>query len=252
MGTVTGFTAQKMQQIQDSTVVSGHVDFNTGHLILTTRDASTIDAGYVVGPPGAAGSTTLTLGQQLLSPVGGIQPFAGVTIPTGWLECNGASLARSGQGYDALFAALSNGGTPIYGAFDANTFYIPNLQGKFPVGKSGVVGDPAYTLGSSGGDKNAIIVAHAHTHSHGGATANASLSHHKIAGDLGERIWVSAAGAQNNTVSYTPAAGAATLSHVDDHDAHGHTINSDSTSAGILGTDKNMPPFVVIKYIIRY
>ena len=55
MATVTGFTAQRMQEIEDNTVVSGTVV--DGDLILTKQDGSTINAGAVQGPTGATGPT---------------------------------------------------------------------------------------------------------------------------------------------------------------------------------------------------
>lgn len=55
MATVTGFTAERMQEIEDSTVVDGMVDIN-GHLILIKRDTSTIDAGLVQGEQGLPGT----------------------------------------------------------------------------------------------------------------------------------------------------------------------------------------------------
>ena len=55
MAEVTGFTADRMKAIEDSTVVTGHVN-EAGELILTTRDSSIILAGYVIGPPGPPGS----------------------------------------------------------------------------------------------------------------------------------------------------------------------------------------------------
>lgn len=48
MATVTGMTAAAMQVIQDSSVVSGHIDVS-GHLILTRYDGSQIDAGTATG-----------------------------------------------------------------------------------------------------------------------------------------------------------------------------------------------------------
>lgn len=52
--TVTGYTAQHMQEIVDGVVVSGHV--TNGRLILTTTDGTQIDAGAVIGPQGPRGS----------------------------------------------------------------------------------------------------------------------------------------------------------------------------------------------------
>lgn len=54
MATVTGFTAERMQEIEDSTVVDGEIDVN-GDLQLLTRDGTPINAGHVVGPTGPAG-----------------------------------------------------------------------------------------------------------------------------------------------------------------------------------------------------
>jgi hypothetical protein len=53
---VTGITAAKMQEIADSTVVSGAVDGNS-HLILTTHGGTEIDAGDVQGDQGVPGPT---------------------------------------------------------------------------------------------------------------------------------------------------------------------------------------------------
>ena len=75
---------------------------------------------------------------------------------------------------------------------------------------------------------------------------------YQIAGDGGYRIWVSAGGAQNNTVTSTIGTGSAVLSHVDDHAPHHHTISADATASGVSPTDGNLPPFVVINYIIKY
>lgn len=52
MVAVTGITADRAQEIQDASVVTGHIDVTTGHLILTTGDATEIDAG--IARPDAA------------------------------------------------------------------------------------------------------------------------------------------------------------------------------------------------------
>lgn len=51
MATVNGFTAERMLEIENTTVIGGTVDAN-GDLILSQRDGTTIDAGHVVGPIG--------------------------------------------------------------------------------------------------------------------------------------------------------------------------------------------------------
>lgn len=53
MTTVTGFTAARMQVIEDETVVEGHISGN--NLILEQRGGTLIDAGNVRGPQGIQG-----------------------------------------------------------------------------------------------------------------------------------------------------------------------------------------------------
>lgn len=54
MATVTGFTAARMLEIENASIVAGAVDLS-GHLQLETQGGSTVDAGYVVGPAGPTG-----------------------------------------------------------------------------------------------------------------------------------------------------------------------------------------------------
>lgn len=52
--------------------------------------------------------------------------MASATIPSGWLECNGATVSRTT--YATLFAAIGT----AYGAGDgATTFQLPDLRGEF-------------------------------------------------------------------------------------------------------------------------
>ncbi|WP_293762593.1 phage tail protein [uncultured Aquitalea sp.] len=59
---------------------------------------------------------------------GEIVHFAGgsVSVPVGWLKCNGAAVSRST--YAALYAVLGT----LYGAGDGvNTFNLPDYRGEF-------------------------------------------------------------------------------------------------------------------------
>ena len=59
-------------------------------------------------------------------PPGTIIHYAGRTVPSGWLICNGARVSR--KDYAALFAAIGT----IYGTGDGSTtFGLPNLDGRF-------------------------------------------------------------------------------------------------------------------------
>lgn len=53
MASVTGYTAARMQAIEDQAIVDGSVQ--SGNLILERNNGGTINAGSVVGPPGPTG-----------------------------------------------------------------------------------------------------------------------------------------------------------------------------------------------------
>lgn len=89
--------------------------------------------------------------------VGEIKPFAGSTVPTGWLMCNGQAVSRAD--YAELFDVIGT----TYGTGDGSTtFNLPDLRNRFMVG----AGDE-YSLNDKGGAKTVTldvtqIPAHAH------------------------------------------------------------------------------------------
>ena len=99
-------------------------------------------------------------------PTATIVPWSDSSVPTGFLECNGAAVSRST--YSALFAIIGT----TYGAGDgASTFNVPDLQDNVAMGKSGTK-----ALASTGG-ANTV----ASTGNVGGSTANATLSTAQLA-----------------------------------------------------------------------
>ena len=83
----------------------------------------------------AAGSnrgSAITIDENFLTstvrqmPPGSVTAFAGASLPTGFLRCNGAAVSRTT--YANLFTAIST----IYGVGDgATTFNLPDLRGHF-------------------------------------------------------------------------------------------------------------------------
>lgn len=58
-------------------------------------------------------------------PTGSVQPYAGASIPTGWLLCDGSAVSRTD--YAALFAAIGT----LYGTGDGSTtFNLPDFTDK--------------------------------------------------------------------------------------------------------------------------
>ena len=94
-------------------------------------------------------------------PTATIVPWSDSSVPTGFLECNGAAVSRGT--YADLFAIVGT----TYGSGDGSTtFNVPDLQDNVAVGKSG-----SKNLGSTGGANTVTATGNV-----GGATANASLS----------------------------------------------------------------------------
>ena len=74
---------------------------------------------------------------------GMILPFsaAAASIPTGYLNCDGAAVSRTT--HSTLFNLI---GVSYGSGNGSTTFNVPNLSGRMPIGKSGT-----YALGSTGG-----------------------------------------------------------------------------------------------------
>lgn len=101
---------------------------------------------------------------------GMILPYAGSTVPDGFLICDGSAVSR--DDYARLFDLIGE----TYGAGDGSTtFNLPDLRGRAAVGR-----DPSQTefdvLGETGGEKAHILtVSELPTHSHSEITAVAAL-----------------------------------------------------------------------------
>mgnify|MGYP001186793290 FL=1 len=96
-------------------------------------DASVTLTGDVTGTANFSGGNVSIPTTYAVNPVstGVISMFGGSTAPTGYLLCNGAEISRST--YSSLFAIIGT----TYGSTGATTFTLPNLQDKFARGKSG-------------------------------------------------------------------------------------------------------------------
>lgn len=162
MATVTGYTAERMQTIEDETVVDG--DIVDGNLILVRRDGVTIDAGPTapMGPAGPAG------------PVGDPGPAGatGATGATGPAGADGASFNprgaySSGTSYAKLDVVSFN--TRNYAARVATTGNAPsgadtdNTQWQYlsGIGPAGAEGPPG-PAGPGASDEDVYTWAKAH------------------------------------------------------------------------------------------
>lgn len=239
MGTVTGFTAERMQAIEDGTVVSGTVN-DDGDLILTHHDGSTTNAGNVIGPAGAPGADGGG-GSGGSVPTGVMLAYTGAAAPSGFLLCDGSSYLQTA--YEDLFGVIGTN----YGSVDGTHFNVPDMRLRVPVGKT--VSGTGSTLGGTGGSKDAIVVAHTHTFT----TASAGSHAHNTDADSAIRYLAGTVGLVLKSwsdpiggVSADPMTFSSTAT--DSQGAHTHTGTTDSDGAS--GTDANLPPYSVVNWII--
>lgn len=100
--------------------------------------------------------------------LGELRIFAGNFNPRGWAFCRGQLLAISQ--YDALYALIGT----TYGGDGQNTFGLPDLQGRIPVGQGQGSGLSAYVIGQASGSESVTLASTempAHNHSFSASTA---------------------------------------------------------------------------------
>jgi microcystin-dependent protein len=165
-------------------------------------------------------------------PTATIVPWSDSSVPTGFLECNGAAVSRST--YAALFAIVGT----TYGAGDgSSTFNVPDFQDNVPVGKSGTK-----ALASTGGANTVSSTGNV-----GGTTANATLStaqlashSHNITIGLGSGSGTGARKQSNvNEDNATSSQGSGT----------GHQHNMSATFSG--DATSVLQPYLTVIYIIK-
>lgn len=98
--------------------------------------------------------------------VGEIRMFAGTFAPREWRFCNGDLISISE--YDVLYSLLGT----TYGGDGQQTFALPDLRGRLPIGQSGI-----YPIGAKAGAETVTLTSQqipAHTHALSGSTGNGS------------------------------------------------------------------------------
>jgi len=93
--------------------------------------------------------------------LGEIRLFAFPRVPVGWLACDGSlqSIANN----EALYTILGT----AYGGDGVQTFGLPDLRGRVPVGQGTPPGGASYVLGEvAGEDEHLLITTELPTHSH--------------------------------------------------------------------------------------
>lgn len=163
-------------------------------------------------------------------PTGGVLAWTTGTAPTGFLLCDGSAVLRAT--FTALNTLLSAAGYPFGNGDGSTTFNVPDLRGRFPLGKS--TAGTGSTLGATGGAIDHTHTGPSHTHSvvvtrdGWGQTLNTPSADGRL--NTG-----AAAGTGQFSSSYQPTADL--------------TVTSAAGGTGATGT--NNPPFLSLQWIIK-
>jgi microcystin-dependent protein len=211
----------------------------------------------------AAANVTSSIAALVMVPVGAIVPYAGIAVPTNWWSCEGQEVSRIS--YPQIFAVVGT----RWGAGDGSTtFNLPDLRGRTLVGmdtsSARVTG--ATNVGITGGAQTVALTAAqmpAHTHAVDPAVATTiSAGDHRHM--VSDKVVLQKAQTgypdediYGNGYHQTPAY----AFPADDPDrftttapAHTHTVDIPSTTTTSVGSGQaheNMPPYGVIRWIIR-
>lgn len=166
--------------------------------------------------------------------VGEIRQYAGDTVPTGWLECNGAEVAKSS--YPDLYIAIGD----LWGtASDNDHFVLPDLRGRVAVGFNSIDTD-FNTIGKTGGLKDSIVPLHNHTQNQHNHTQN--QHRHAVYYSTFEESGSGTTHEQVRNSGSTYYTGYTTPTN------NPTTATNNETGEDPAG--KNLQPYAVVKYII--
>lgn len=265
-------------------VANGGTGATTLNGVLTGNGASAITAVA----PGASGNSLVSNGSSWTStllestnlPSGIISAFAGNTAPTGYLLCDGREVSRTT--YADLFAVIGT----TYGAGNGtSTFNLPDLRGRTVFGIDNMGGTVANRLtttggisannarGATGGSQTIALVAAnlpSHTHIFTGTSATTSSDAHthtyqdayfaeNISGGTGSnaRFGLAANGDFDNSFYFRTSSNTHSTSPSSintSSDSHSHTVTA-SGSISATGSNQafsNLPPLLVVNYIIKF
>ena len=167
-------------------------------------------------------------------PTATIVPWTDSSIPSGFLECNGAAVSRST--YSALFAIVGT----TYGAGDgASTFNLPDLQDNVAIGRSGTK-----ALASTGGANTVTSTGNV-----GGSTANATLSTAQLASHSHNFVVRTGPGGIANVISRTDGGVNGNVSTSNTGSGTGHSHNMSATFTG--DATSVLQPYLTLIYIIK-
>jgi microcystin-dependent protein len=139
------------------------------------------------GPPASPAHAANKAYVDAFMPVGVIMGYAGTSLPTGWLWCDGTTYTNTSQ--PLLAAAIGRSFTAT--AIPGTSFQVPDMRKRSPVGAD--ASEPAvYGLGVAGGQRDSEMLKHFHQvpiHGHTASSGNDAPDHyHANQGNTGNSV----------------------------------------------------------------
>jgi len=198
-------------------------------------------------------------------PTGVIEMFAGSVAPIGWLICDGSIVSRIA--FSDLFKII---GTTYGSGNSNNTFTLPDMRGRCPIGVGTGASLTARTLGSNVGAETAALSegnlpSHTHTasvgtesvtHTHTGTSGGESTNHvHYFSHTAGTSGSYGLMDSGTASSSGQPSTGGIQQNHTHatttgtESANHTHSVTNSNTGSGTaFGI---MPPSIVVNFIIK-
>jgi len=189
-------------------------------------------------------------------PTATIVPWSSASVPSGFLECDGAAVSRTT--YADLFAIVGT----TYGAGDGSTtFNVPDLQDNVAVGKSN-----NKALASTGGANTVANSGNVGTNTNinvtgnvGGSTANATLSSAQLASHSHSYSPRTGGSQSPNNVGSGLSTTNANTGNTGSGQGHSHNISANFSGSGNASSTSNftgssnsvLQPYLTVIYIIK-
>ncbi len=204
-----------------------------GQITLDALDSTGAANGEVPVADGAGGAAWGEIGQI---PVGAVLPYAGATAPSGYLLCDGQAVSRTT--YATLFALIGT----TYGVGDGSlTFNVPDLRGRFALGKDDMGGSSA----------NRVTATEADNLGQGSGAETHTLAESEMPTHRHVERYSNTSGGNFNRVLGTGSSGSNYFLEAANMTSTNGSTPQETGTAGSGGAHNNMSPYLTLNFVIK-